>query len=49
MVQKTDLSHDDFRDETLEFRASVDKNFEAYTAYLLKNFYQVAAKIPELQ
>jgi len=34
-----------FRDEIFRFRVRRRKNFEAYTAYMLKNFYKAVAEI----
>lgn len=34
-----------FRSEIFRFLARRSKNFEAYTAYMLRNFYKAIAKI----
>ena len=36
-----DLLRKDFRSEIFRFRARRSKNYEAYTAYMLSNFYKV--------
>ncbi len=40
-----DLSPNNFRDEISRFLARRRKNYEAYTAYMLNNFSEVAAEI----
>ena len=40
-----DLSPNNFRHEIFRFRARRSKNYEAYTVYMLNNFYEVAAEI----
>ena len=44
-----DLSPYNFRSEIFRFRARRSKNYEAYTLYMLNNFYEVAAEIWKLQ
>jgi len=40
-----DLSPYNFRHEIFRFRARRSKNYEAYTEYMLNNFYEVGAEI----
>ena len=40
-----DLLHNAFRSEVFKFEARQNKNFEAYTKYLFKNYCEVAAQI----
>jgi len=44
-----DLSSDKFRHEIFRFRARRNKNYEAYTLYMLNNFCEVVAEIWKLQ
>ena len=44
-----DLLRKDFRSEIVRFRARRRKNYEAYTAYMLNNFFKVVAEIWKLQ
>ena len=44
-----DLLINYFRHEIFRFRARRRKNYEAYTAYMLNNFYEVGAEIWESQ
>src|SRR3990167_8489999 len=44
-----DLLRKDFRSEIVIFRARRRKNYEAYTAYMLNNFFKVVAEIWKLQ
>src|SRR3989344_286788 len=46
---KIDLLRKDFRSEIIRFRARRRKNYEAYTAYMLNNFFKVVAEIWKLQ
>ena len=44
-----DLLRKDFRSEIVRFRARRRKNYEAYTVYMLNNFFKVVAEIWKLQ
>lgn len=44
-----DLLRNYFRSEIFRFRLRRSKNFEAYMAYMLKNFCKAVAEIWELQ
>ena len=48
-INLLDLSPYNFRYEIPRFRARRSKNYEAYTVYMLNNFYEVVAEILELQ
>ena len=49
MLIKLDLLRKYLRSEIFRFRARRSKNYEAYTAYMLNNFCEVAAEIWKLQ
>ena len=46
---RIDLLINYFRYEISRFLARRSKNYEAYTAYMLNNFYEVGAEIWESQ